>query len=218
MLVLVVAGLAVAAAAPSRRFAADGSIVHVEPFYVDALCGDDRADGRSANSALATLAAGLAAARASGAAAPAVHLRAGQAHPLADGGADGGTIDVLPWRPELGGAATDERGCPFQREIYVGLAPAPGSEAAGEVQLAGWDLQRGGGSSRLLLYLLLFEVPPTVAHTVVVSAKGLAPDGKYDVELRGVGAVAPLQVSGAALEEGQSVTLPTPADARAAEG
>ena len=53
---------------------------------------------------------------------------------------------------------------------------------------------------------------------MVVSAKGLAPEGKYELELRGVGAVAPLQVSGAALEEGQSVTLPTPADARAAAG
>ena len=37
---------------------------------------------------------------------------------------------------------------------------------------------------------LILEVPPTVAHTVVVSAKGLAPDGKYELELRGVGAVS----------------------------
>ena len=192
------------------RFAADGSIVHVQSFYVDALCGDDHADGRTARTAFATVDAAHAAVRDATGKTSTVFLRTGQAHRMApreptDPLAEWPERVFQPWLPEYSAKEKlDERGCPFNEEIWVSLATTPGSTAVrgtllssgsaalrcrllelvitcclcaqvGEVRLAGWDLSVQGKVARksvLLLYIFLHEVPPNVAHTVVVSARG----------------------------------------------
>ena len=117
------------------RFAADGSIVHGQAFFVDSLCGDDLADGRTEKSAFATVDAAIASLRASPGKAPTVFVRVGQAHRLVPRDADDPLADwplgaVRPWQPELDEKEKlDSRGCPFNEEILIGISASPGSTA-----------------------------------------------------------------------------------------
>ena len=123
------------AAAGGLRFAADGSIVHVQSFYVDALCGDDHGDGRTAKTAFATMDAAIVAVDASAGKETTVFVRVGQAHRMAlrdDGDplADWPTRVIQPWRPEFDEKEKlDPRGCPFNENILVGISSSPGSTA-----------------------------------------------------------------------------------------
>ena len=118
------------------RFAADGSIVHVQSFYVDALCGDDHANGRAARTAFATVDAAHAAVRDISGKETTVFLRTGQAHRMAPREAGDPLAEwpervFQPWVPEYDARERlDERGCPFAAEkIWVSLATSPGSTA-----------------------------------------------------------------------------------------
>jgi hypothetical protein len=117
------------------RFAADGSIVHGQSFFVDSLCGDDLADGRTAKSAFATMDAAIMSLRASPGKDTTVFVRVGQAHRMlpreaSDPLADWPLGAVRPWQPELDEKEKlDSRGCPFNEEILIGISASPGSTA-----------------------------------------------------------------------------------------
>ena len=117
------------------RFAADGSIVRAQSFFVDSLCGDDLADGRTAKTAFATVDAAVTKFRAAPSTETTVFLRVGQAHRMLPRDPDDPLaiwpVDAIqPWQPELDEKEKlDSRGCPFNEEILIGISSAPDSTA-----------------------------------------------------------------------------------------
>ena len=117
------------------RFAADGSIVVGQSVFVDSVCGDDLADGRTAKTAFATVDTAVASLRASPNKETTVFVRVGQAHRMVPRDADDPLADwpmaaIRPWQRELDKAdKLDSRGCPFNEEISIGISTPPGSTA-----------------------------------------------------------------------------------------
>ena len=155
------------------RFAADGSIVVGQSIFVDSVCGDDLADGRTAKTAFATVDTAVASLRASPNKETTVFVRVGQAHRMVprdanDPLADWSMVAVRPWHYELDKAdKLDSRGCPFNEEILIGISTPPGSTAVCSLAL----LTLRSSHGMVLPPPLQLPPPPVPAHTRTLSTR-----------------------------------------------